>query len=129
MANPRTKKKAEHPCTWCGKEIPDWRSNKKFCDEDHKNKYFNDQRKQEALELGRVNKRLKKNYGILKKVIKEEVRVKIKEEVLKHKGFDFHFMTHVFGDYHNCYNLAWRKIEYGYVMITRTPESTLIERD
>ncbi|MBN8720499.1 MAG: hypothetical protein J0H85_13690 [Sediminibacterium magnilacihabitans] len=129
MATQSRKRKIEHPCRWCGKEIPEWRSNKKFCDEEHKNKFFNELRKQETLELGRVNKKLKRNYEILKKVIKDEVRVKIKAEALERKGFDFHFMTHIFGDYHNCYNLAWRTIEYGYVMITRTPESTLVERD
>lgn len=118
-----------HPCGWCGKEIPDWRSNKKFCDEEHKNKFFNRLRKEEGLELGRVNKILKKNYDILKKVIKDEVRVKIKQDALERKGFKFHFLTHIVGDYNNVYNYAWRKIEFGNVMITRTPESTFIEKE
>lgn len=128
MTQVKSRRKIEHPCGWCSKEIPDWRSNKKFCDEDHKNKFFNRLRKEEGLEMGRVNKLLKKNYEILKKVIKDEVRIKVKRDVLERKGFNFHFLTHIVGEYHNVYNFAWRTIEHGYVIITRTPESTFEEK-
>lgn len=123
------KKKADHPCGWCGKEIPDWRSNKKFCDEEHKNKFFNKRRTEEGLEMRRINRILKKNYEILKRVIKDKLNEKIKLDALVAKGFNIRFLTHIAGEYRNCYNLSWRPIEKGFVIISRPPESMYPETD
>lgn len=129
MGIAKRKFKAKHPCAWCKEEIPDWRSNKKYCSEDHKNKFFNQLRKEADLETGRVNKILKKNFEILKKLISDERYVKIKKIVLEKKGFNFDFMTHRKGDYRNCYLFAWRPIENDQIIISRTPASTVIETE
>jgi hypothetical protein len=128
MATAKKKSKVEHPCGWCKKEILDWRSNKKFCDEDHKNKFFNKIRKEEGLEMGRVNRILKKNYEILKRVILDKPNEKIKLTALEDKGFNVKFLTHLVGEYRNCYNLSWRPIENGYVIISRPTETAEEER-
>lgn len=124
MGTSKRKAKPKHPCGWCGGEIPEWRSNKKYCNEDHKNKFFNQLRKEADLETGRVNKILKKNFEILKKLIRDERCVKTKKMVLEKKGFNFDFMTHRKGEYRNCYLFAWRPIENDYVIVSRTPVST-----
>lgn len=121
----KTKKVAvEHPCQHCEKEIPNWRSNKLFCDNECKYKFNNKLQQQANLEMGRVNKILKKNFDILKTAIKAERYVKIKKIDLEKKGFNFEFMTHVKGAYKNCYLLSWRDIENGHVIVSRTPDST-----
>lgn len=116
-----------HPCQYCTKEIPHWRSNKIYCDEECKYKHFNEQQKSANLEMGRVNKILKKNFEILKKVIKAEKYAKISRRELERKGFNFDFMTHIKGEYRNCYLLSWRPVEKDNIIVSRTPESTFTE--
>ncbi|MES2006296.1 MAG: hypothetical protein V4450_17390 [Bacteroidota bacterium] len=128
MASSKKKVKIEHPCAQCKEEIPDWRSNKKFCKEECKNKFFNEVRKQEAMEMGRVNRILKKNYEILKRIIKDEPNQRIKLQSLTDKGFDIKFLTHLVNGYHNCYNLSWRTVENGNVIISRPSETPEAEK-
>ena len=85
--------------------------------------------KEANLEMGRVNRILKKNFEILKNEIKDERYVKVKKLKLEKKGFKFEFMTHQLGEYRNCYLLSWRPIENEYVIISRTPETTFNETD
>jgi hypothetical protein len=128
MAKAKKNAIVEHRCGWCHMDIPDWRTNKKFCDEDHKNKFFNKMRKEEGIEMGRVNRILKKNYEILKRIIQDKPSEKIKLQALLDKGFKIKFLTHIVNDYHNCYNLSWRPVENGNVIISRPSETAEEER-
>lgn len=124
-----TKENVEHPCRYCQKEIPHWRTNKVYCDEICKNNFFNQLRKEADIELGRVNKILKKNFDILKKLIKDERNVKVTRTDLEKKGFNFNFLTHQVGEFRNCYLLAWKPLERDNIMITRTPERTIRQEE
>ena len=119
----------EHPCNYCAKEIPDWRSNKKYCNEGCKSKHFNQLQKEANLEMGRVNKILKRNYEILKQEIGVEKWVKSTKLKLERKGFNFDFMTHIGGEYRNVYLFSWRPVEKDGLIISRTPESTFVGKD
>lgn len=122
----------QHPCTYCGEEIPHYRSNKKYCDEDCKSKHFNQLQKEANLEMGRVNRILKKNFQIMKDLLDEEKHVKVKKIKLEKKGFNFRFHTSVIKfsglTYTNVYLLSWRDIEGEQVIISRAPETILEDR-
>lgn len=122
----------QHPCAYCGEEIPHYRSNKKYCDEDCKSKHFNQLQKEANLEMGRVNRILKKNFQIMKDLLDEEKHVKVKKIKLEKKGFNFRFHTSVIKfsglTYTNVYLLSWRDIEGEQVIISRAPETILEER-
>lgn len=122
----------EHPCNYCGKEIPYYRSNKKYCDEDCKSKHFNKLQKEANLEMGRVNRILKKNFQIMKDLLDEEKHVKVKKIKMEKKGFNFRFHTSVIKfsglTYTNVYLLSWREIEDEQVIISRAPETILEEK-
>ncbi len=121
-----------HPCSYCGEEIPHYRSNKKYCDEDCKSKHFNQLQKEANLEMGRVNRILKKNFQIMKDLLDAEKNVKVKKIKMEKKGFDFRFHTSVIKTagvtYTNVYLLSWRDIENEHVIISRAPETILEER-
>ncbi|MCA6451007.1 MAG: hypothetical protein IM537_16275 [Pseudanabaena sp. M57BS1SP1A06MG] len=122
----------QHPCAYCGEEIPHYRSNKKYCDEDCKSKHFNQLQKEANLEMGRVNRILKKNFQIMKDLLDEEKNVKVKKIKMEKKGFNFRFHTSVISfsglTYHNVYLLSWRDIEGEQVIISRAPETILEDR-
>ncbi|MBL7759138.1 MAG: hypothetical protein JNK08_00420 [Sediminibacterium sp.] len=52
----------QHPCTYCGDEIPNYRSNKKYCDEDCKSKHFNQLQKEANLEMGKGEPDFKEEF-------------------------------------------------------------------
>ncbi|MES2005484.1 MAG: hypothetical protein V4450_13285 [Bacteroidota bacterium] len=122
----------QHPCTYCGEEIPHYRSNKKYCDEDCKSKHFNQLQKEANLEMGRVNRILKKNFQVMKDLLGAEKHVKVKKIKMEKKGFNFRFHTSVIKfsglTYTNVYLLSWRDIESEQVIISRAPETILEER-
>lgn len=122
----------QHPCTYCGEEIPHYRSNKKYGDEDCKSKHFNQLQKEANLEMGRVNRILKKNFQVMKDLLGAEKHVKVKKIKMEKKGFNFRFHTSVIKfsglTYTNVYLLSWRDIESEQVIISRAPETILEER-
>lgn len=114
----------EHPCAYCGKEIPDWRGNKKFCDDTCKYQKHNKKRQPIAPEMKHINSILAGNYEILKSLIGEQTTVTVHYTDLKKAGLNFDFHTQVKGDYFNCYGLSWRKNYEGKYVISRVPKST-----
>ena len=116
--------KIEHPCLYDGKEIPNWRRNKKFCNEVCKFKYHNEQRVLIDEDMKHIHKLLAENYEILKKLIGEEDTVTVDSKTLTDMQFDFQFNTQTIGDYHNVYTLSWLKLSSGRYKISRVPRKT-----
>lgn len=126
-SNPMAKamnKSVLHPCLYDGKEIPDWRRNKKFCNDVCKFKYHNEQRTLIDEDMKHIHKLLAKNYEILKSLIGENESVEIDFKILAEKKFDFQFNTQTVGDYHNVYTLSWLKLSAGKYKISRVPRKT-----
>ena len=119
-----TKKKIEHPCLNDHKEIPNWRRNKKFCNDVCKFKYHNLQRALIDEDMKHIHKLLADNYEILKSLIGEEESVIVDYKTLTDMKFDFQFNTQTIGDFHNVYTLSWLKLSSGKYKISRVPRKT-----
>lgn len=119
-----TKKKIEHPCLYDGKEIPNWRRNKKYCNDVCKFKFHNEQRALIDENMKHTHKLLAENYDILKALIGDEPSVDVDYKTLVDMKFDFQFHTQVVGDYHNVYTLSWLKLADGKYRISRVPRKT-----
>jgi len=118
------KQKVEHPCLWDGLEIPNWRRNKKFCNDVCKFKYHNEQRALIDEDMKHIHKLLADNYEILKSLIGEKESVEVDYKTLTDMKFDFQFNTQTVGDYHNVYTLSWLKLSNGKYKISRVPRKT-----
>ena len=114
----------EHPCLYDGKNIENWRRNKKFCNDVCKFKYHNAQRSLIDEDMKHIHKLLAENYEILKKLIGEEETVTVEYKTLSDMKFDFQFNTQTIGDYHNVYTLSWLKLSNGKYKISRVPRKT-----
>ena len=117
-------KKILHPCLYDGKEIPNWRRNKKYCNDVCKFNYHNEQRTLIDADMKHIHKLLADNYEILKSLIGEGEIVTVEYKTLTEMKFDFQFCTQVVGDYHNVYTLSWLKLSNGKYKISRVPRKT-----
>jgi hypothetical protein len=119
-----TKSKVAHPCLNDGKEIPNWRSNKLFCNDICKYEYHNKKRATLDADMKHIHGILADNYEILKTLIGEKDSVEIEYKALNEMGFDFQFNTQTVGEYHNVYTLSWLKLGSGKYKISRVPRKT-----
>jgi len=103
------------PCKDCGKpiDLSVGRRDRQFCNETCKNRYHNKQAFEEAKEARRINKILKKNRDILKKMAARKDSGEIPREKLLRAGFDFNYYTHhkVTVHYNHQYTICY---DYGY---------------
>lgn len=113
-------------CLNCGEEIKKGRADRKFCDEGCKNEYHNNQKGNARQEILRIEKALKKNLQILKKVLgtkKEEI---LKRETLDKMGYNFKYHTHheistmKNYEYTFCYNYGYRTVEDDNVKVVKS---------
>lgn len=103
-------------CKHCGKEIDPvkGRRDRQFCDEQCKNSYHNTLAYEEEKEAKRINKILKKNRDILKKMSARKDREAISKEMLLKAGFNFKYYTHHKTSVHQkneytfCYDYGYR---------------------
>lgn len=119
-----TKIKIEHPCLNDGKEIPNWRRNKLFCNDVCKYEYHNKKRSILDADMKHIHGILANNYDILKSLISEKETVEVDYKILNDLSFDFQFNTQTVGDYHNVYTLSWLKLLNGKYKISRVPRKT-----
>jgi hypothetical protein len=105
----------ERFCLVCRKPLKG-RSDKKFCDDQCRNRYNNELKSGRNLYVRHVNKILKKNRRILEELLPATKRTnKIGKDKLQRLGFYTNFYTHTYTDkkgntYHFCY-------EYGYLLL------------
>ena len=86
-------KAQENSCRYCGTLLKG-RIDKKYCSIYCKNSYYNDRYRHEDAIRKSINKTLKKNQLILKKLYHSGA-VEIDRFDLLSKGFKFEYMTHV----------------------------------
>lgn len=83
-------------CKQCGKIINTLkgRSDRQYCDERCKNKYHNARNKEDDIEFKRVQRVLRTNRKILKKMFERNDKDELKKERLLKAGFEFDYHTH-----------------------------------
>ena len=113
-------------CLNCQASIKKGRSDRKFCDEGCKNEYHNAQKNEDRQQILEIEKMLKNNWKILKKVLgtkKEEIVTK--ERLLK-MGFEFEYHTHYVvsviksNEYIFCYNYGYWKMDDGKLKVVKS---------
>ncbi|HYF30906.1 MAG TPA: hypothetical protein VD993_07290 [Chitinophagaceae bacterium] len=101
-------------CLSCGNMLAG-RIDKKFCDDYcrsmYNNRVYNSNRG--ASFIRKVNSILRRNRRILEELLPTEESVKVPKSLLMDRGFNFNYLTAVYGqrtgaEYHFCY-------EYGYL--------------
>jgi hypothetical protein len=100
-------------CLYCEKLLKG-RSDKRYCNDDCRTAYFNEQKKEEHDEIKTIDLTLKKNRRILKSFLGESKTKSVAEKQLLMKGFNPKYFTHLFknmaGDeYHFCYDYGYRQ--------------------
>lgn len=89
------------------------RRDRQFCDEQCKNGYHNKLAFEDEQESKRINKILKKNRDILKKMTTRKDHETISKELLLKSGFDFNYHTHHTNTIHMNYQYTFC-YDYGY---------------
>ncbi len=90
------------------------RADKKFCSDACRNAYNNREQSTENTIIKKVNRILRKNRQILKKLNPDD-KAKVSMQQLSQEAFNFHYFTHNYvtktgKEYRFCY-------EYGYLML------------
>jgi len=82
-------------CLECNRPLPkNGRTDKKFCDDECKNDYFNALKNAETKEISKIQNALKNNRRILKELLGKNDYLIIEKAVLLKLGFDFDYHTH-----------------------------------
>src|SRR5579863_1053021 len=110
-------------CLYCGKVLKG-RSDKRYCNDDCRNAYFNERKKDEQREIRIVDHALKKNRRILKETLGNHKIKIVEEKTLLQKGFVFKYLTHTFRNsqkalYYFVYDYGYKEIEGKGFMIVR----------
>lgn len=111
-------------CSNCGKDMFG-RSDKKFCTPDCRNEYNNARYREEHKSMIEINKILKKNRMILKR-LNPDGKIVVPSEILLKAGFDLEFFTNVYTtktgrEYRYCY-------DYGYHYDQEKDSYLLVEK-
>lgn len=114
-------------CLNCGNVIQG-RIDKKFCDDQCRNAYNNQQNALSTNYIRRVNHSLKKNRNILEETIPSgEEMAKITRERLLRDGFQLKYFTHLYETkkgniYHYCYDYGYLALEGDWFLVVRGKE-------
>lgn len=110
-------------CKDCGTEIDPkkGRRDRLFCNEECKNSYHNKISFEDEKEAKRINKILKKNRDILKKMAARKDHETISKELLLKSGFDFTYYTHHKITFYKNYQYTFC-YDYGYRVNTAKGE-------
>ena len=104
-------------CLQCGKELKSGRIDKKFCNENCRTQYHNNQKIAEHVEIKKINGIIKNNRKILKSLLGNDKFVNVAHEDLLKKGFEFDYLTHYVtsqvkkNKYVFCYNYGYHEYE------------------
>lgn len=105
------------------------RIDKKFCDDQCRNTYNNQQNSNSTNFIRRVNHRLKRNRNILESIIPEgEEMAKSTRDRLLRDGFQFKFFTHRYetkkgNTYHYCYDYGYLALEGDWFLVVKAKEA------
>ena len=110
-------------CQFCGTELKG-RIDKKFCDDQCRTAY-NNRLKTDDSHMRNVNNILRKNRLIMKELVPAaEGKIKVSEQKLLDKGFNFYYHTHRYNTktgntYHFCYEYGYLHLDGGYYMLVK----------
>jgi hypothetical protein len=89
------KKDEARYCLECGKRLPTAsRSDKKFCDNECRDDYFNKLKGAEGREISKIQNILKSNRRILKELLGRNAEIFVEKAILLKLGFNFDYHTH-----------------------------------
>ncbi|MEZ0450500.1 hypothetical protein ACR78Z_18825 [Sphingobacterium thalpophilum] len=113
----------ERTCLECGQTVRG-RSDKRFCDDSCRNAYNNKLNSDQTNLVRNVNNILRKNRRILLETLNGEGMVKVQQEKLKRKGFDFKFHTHTYVNskgqvYNFIYEMGYLILENNWILLVR----------
>ncbi|WP_398455267.1 hypothetical protein AB3466_02245 [Sphingobacterium thalpophilum] len=113
----------ERTCLECGQTVRG-RSDKRFCDDSCRNAYNNKLNSDQTNLVRNVNNILRKNRRILLETLNGEGMVKVQQEKLKRKGFDFKFHTHTYVNskgqvYNFIYEMGYLILENNWILPVR----------
>ena len=111
-------------CLECGDKIIG-RSDKKFCNDGCRNTYNNRLNRDSTALMKTINKKLRNNHRILNELKFKDGKAKVNPEKIQTEGFDFDYFTHLKtykngAEYHFLYNIGYRKLEDGVLLIVKT---------
>lgn len=105
--------KEKRTCPVCGDPIIG-RVDKKFCTDQCRNSFNNERYSSSNVLVQKVNRQLKKNYSILKK-LNTTGKTKAKRSKLLSEGFDFNYFTSTYktqkgNEYKLCYDEGYLEL-------------------
>jgi len=111
---------ASRNCISCREQIRG-RADKKFCSDQCRNAYHNEQNNGRINYIRNVNNILKKNRRILEN-LNPSGKIKIKKDKLSSLGFNFQYFTNVYktntgNTYYFCYEQGYLLIENDFYML------------
>lgn len=114
-------------CQFCGHALKG-RIDKRFCDDNCRNNYNNNQNSEQNIFVRQINQILKKNRKILSELLpSNEDYIKIKQNKLSEKGFNFNYHTHLYTTqkqqtYHFCYEFGFLLLDKDWLLIVKQKE-------
>ena len=113
----------QRKCMECGEPIIG-RADKKFCDDNCRNNYYNKHNSDVTAQVRNVNNILRKNRRIMETLLPAEGTFKISKAKLLHHGFNFTYHTHTYtskkgNNYVLCYDYGYMPLDNDYFMIVR----------
>ncbi|MDI1322979.1 MAG: DUF2116 family Zn-ribbon domain-containing protein [Algoriphagus sp.] len=114
-------------CLNCGKPIVG-RVDKKFCDDQCRNTFNNQQSAASNNLIRNINHALKKNRNILEALIPEgDELTKTTRDRLLRAGFQFKYFTHLYQNkkgnlYHYCYDFGYLALEGDWFLVVKGKE-------
>ncbi|MFZ4056658.1 MAG: hypothetical protein ACOYKE_00905 [Ferruginibacter sp.] len=116
---------AQKQCLTCTKVVRG-RSDKKFCDDNCRNVFNNQQKSSVEKNVVRINQILRKNRQVLSSFFNnDQPRLKVHKERLLIGGFNFLYTTHSCtgiksgATYHFCYDYGFRLLKNDMVLLIR----------
>ena len=112
-------------CLQCHEPITG-RSDKRFCGDQCRNIYNNQQRREHKRNVYKVNKRLLHNYSILKKLNPSD-KTKVSRKKLEDAAFSFTYITSIYHTkagktYYFVYDQGYMSLENGWYILVRRRE-------
>lgn len=113
-------------CLSCG-EVLKGRSDKKFCSDQCRNSYNNEQNSDANNYVRNINNALRKNRRILSEALGSNEKMKVAKDKLTSKGFSFSYYTNVYNTktgntYYFCYEYGYLPLEGDFVAIVLRKE-------
>ncbi len=115
----------ERYCLECGRKLIG-RIDKKFCNDQCRNNYNNKLNKDENALVTSINRILRKNRRILKK-LNPSGKAKVNKIKLEKEDFNFKYFTHVYKTkegkvYYFCYEYGYLPLDNNYFALVKNKE-------